>query len=118
MIVEMSCACAPSIVNARIGPLPGARPIGAEVSRHAPYRLCHDGDGGLVCVIAEVHNTYRQRHRYLLRTDGAGRATTRKEFPVSPFYPVDGYYRMSVPEPGILGVACAVVVGMVRRRKT
>ncbi len=61
---------------------------------------CHDPSGALVCVIAEVHNTYGQRHRYLLRTDDAGRADTEKQFYVSPFYPVDGSYRMSVPEPG------------------
>jgi cyclopropane-fatty-acyl-phospholipid synthase len=46
-----------------------------------------------------VHNTYSQRHRYLLRTDDAGRADTEKQFYVSPFYPVDGSYRMSLPEP-------------------
>ena len=61
---------------------------------------CHDVDGALACVIAEVHNTYGQRHRYLLRPDDAGRAETEKQFYVSPFYPVDGFYRMSVPEPG------------------
>ena len=61
---------------------------------------CHDPSGALVCVVAEVHNTYGQRHRYLLRTDDAGRVDTEKEFYVSPFYPVDGYYRMSLPEPG------------------
>ena len=54
----------------------------------------------LRCVVAEVHNTYGQRHRYLLRTDDAGRVETAKEFYVSPFYPVDGHYRMSLPEPG------------------
>ena len=61
---------------------------------------CHDADGSLVCVIAEVRNTYGQRHCYLLRTNDAGQAETEKQFYVSPFYPVDGYYRMSVPEPG------------------
>ncbi len=60
---------------------------------------CHDPSGALVCVIAEVHNTYGQRHRYLLRTDDAGRADVDKQFYVSPFYPVDGSYRMSLPEP-------------------
>ena len=54
-------------------------------------------DGAVVCVVAEVHNTYGQRHRYLLRPDDGGRAEAAKEFYVSPFYPVDGYYRMSVP---------------------
>jgi cyclopropane fatty-acyl-phospholipid synthase-like methyltransferase/DUF1365 family protein len=61
---------------------------------------CHDPDGALVCVIAEVRNTYGGRHCYLLHTDDAGRAETEKAFYVSPFYPVDGFYRMSVPEPG------------------
>jgi DUF1365 family protein len=61
---------------------------------------CHRLDGALACVIAEVHNTYRQRHAYLLRTDGRGLASVRKEFYVSPYHPVDGWYRMYVPPPG------------------
>jgi cyclopropane fatty-acyl-phospholipid synthase-like methyltransferase/DUF1365 family protein len=60
---------------------------------------CHAEDGRLACVIAEVHNTYGGKHRYLLRPDEAGRAETGKEFYVSPFYPVAGRYRMSLPEP-------------------
>lgn len=48
-------------------------------------------------VVAEVHNTYGGRHGYLLRP---GQFGTDKEFYVSPFYPVDGRYRMSLPEPG------------------
>lgn len=60
---------------------------------------CHHADGTLSCVIAEVHNTYRQRHAYLLQTDDRGHAQVPKEFYVSPFYPVDGQYRMSLPRP-------------------
>ncbi len=61
---------------------------------------CHDRDGGLVCVIAEVHNTYGQRHCYLIATDEHGRAGAAKAFYVSPFYEVEGgSYRMSLPEP-------------------
>ncbi len=60
---------------------------------------CHRADGTLACVVAEVHNTYGQRHAYLLHTDSRGRAELPKEFYVSPFYPVDGRYRMSLPEP-------------------
>jgi DUF1365 family protein len=48
-------------------------------------------------VVAEVHNTYGERHGYLLRP---GQDRIGKEFFVSPFYPVDGTYRMSLPEPG------------------
>ena len=73
---------------------------------------CHDGAGRLAAVIAEVHNTYGQRHRYLLRTDARGRAETDKEFYVSPFYPVQGRYRMSLPEPGDrLAVSIALHLG-------
>ncbi len=56
--------------------------------------------GPLECVVAEVHNTYGERHCYLLRTDDAGRAETDKDFYVSPFLSVDGQYRMVLREPG------------------
>jgi hypothetical protein len=61
---------------------------------------CHAPDGSLRCVIAEVHNTYGERHCYLLRPDAAGRAEFPKKFYVSPFYPVDGQYVMRLPAPG------------------
>jgi DUF1365 family protein len=61
---------------------------------------CHRADGTPECVIAEVHNTYRQRHAYLLHTDGQGRARVDKELYVSPFHAVDGWYEMNVPRPG------------------
>lgn len=61
---------------------------------------CHRADGTLACVIAEVHNTYGQRHAYLVHTDDRGRARTEKELYVSPYHPVDGWYQMSLPRPG------------------
>lgn len=61
---------------------------------------CHGPDGAPRCTVAEVHNTYGQRHCYLLRPDSAGRAVVGKEFYVSPFFPVDGRYRMRLPAPG------------------
>ncbi|MEV6013158.1 DUF1365 domain-containing protein [Streptomyces sp. NPDC051976] len=61
---------------------------------------CHAPDGEVRCVVAEVHNTYGERHCYLLRPDARGRALVPKEFYVSPFFPVDGDYRMRLPEPG------------------
>jgi DUF1365 family protein len=57
-------------------------------------------DGAVVAVVAEVHNTYGGRHCYLLRTDEAGRASTDKDFYVSPFLTVAGDYAMRLPEPG------------------
>ena len=50
-----------------------------------------------------------QQHAYLL-TDDRGRAQVQKEFYVSPFYPVDGRYRMSLPEPDAR-LALSVVLG-------
>jgi len=67
---------------------------------------CHHPDGALRCVIAEVHNTYGERHCYLFTPDATGRAEFAKEFYVSPFYPVDGQYVMRLPEPGGSGWRC------------
>ncbi|MEU5886228.1 DUF1365 domain-containing protein [Streptomyces sp. NPDC047461] len=64
---------------------------------------CHGPAGELRCVVAEVHNTYGGRHGYLLYPDAAGaekELRTDKEFHVSPFFPVDGRYRMRLPPPG------------------
>ncbi len=57
---------------------------------------CRDAEGRPLCTVAEVHNTYGGQHRYLLRP---GQAGTAKGFYVSPFFPVDGDYRMRLPEP-------------------
>ena len=51
---------------------------------------CHDRDGRLLHVIAEVHNTYGQRHAYLLPPADLP-VMTAKKFYVSPFFQVDGY---------------------------
>ena len=83
----------------RITMLTNARSLGYVFNPLTLY-WCHDPSGAVVAVVAEVHNTYAQRHRYLLRPDDAGRVDATKQFYVSPFYPVDGYYRMSLPEPG------------------
>lgn len=55
---------------------------------------CYDSDAVLVCVVAEVHNTYGERHAYLLRPDEAGVAVTDKDFHVSPFFDVSGTYEL------------------------
>lgn len=62
------------------------------------FWLCHDGEGRLRVVIAEVNNTFGQRHSYLCHRDdlapiGPGdRLAARKVFHVSPFQPVAGGY--------------------------
>ena len=55
---------------------------------------CFDAAGELACIVAEVHNTYGERHAYLLRPGPDGVATTDKAFHVSPFYDVSGRYEL------------------------
>ena len=86
--------------------LPGGRVLMLGHARTLGYVFnpltvfwCHDADGGLAAVIAEVHNTYGGRHTYLLHPDSRGRAEADKEFYISPFLPVAGRYRLHLPEP-------------------
>jgi DUF1365 family protein len=51
-------------------------------------------------VVVEVHNTYGDRHAYLVHPDQQGRATTAKQMYVSPFHGTDGTYELAVPLPG------------------
>ncbi|WP_354645148.1 DUF1365 domain-containing protein [Kitasatospora camelliae] len=85
----------------RVLMLTQARSLGYVFNPLTVY-WCHGPDGRPVCTVAEVHNTYGAHHRYLLRPDRQGRAEAPKELYVSPFFPVDGRYRMSLPEPGPL----------------
>lgn len=48
--------------------------------------------GQVDTIVAEVHNTYGERHAYLLRPDDKGRSVTDKTFYVSPFFDVEGHY--------------------------
>ena len=52
------------------------------------------------CAVVEVHNTYGDRHAYLVHPDERGRATTPKQLYVSPFHGTDGTYDLAVPVPG------------------
>ena len=63
------------------------------------FRLCRDGAGHLRAVLAEVHNTFGERHLYICRRPDGGAigpddvVETEKVFHVSPFLPVRGRYR-------------------------
>lgn len=63
------------------------------------FWLCHDREGGLRAVLAEVNNTFGERHNYLVaHPDGqpirpGDTLEARKVFHVSPFFPVQGRYR-------------------------
>jgi DUF1365 family protein len=60
---------------------------------------CHDANGVLRHIVAEVHNTYGGRHAYLLPPDTSRPAIVMKKFYVSPFNDVDGYYLVRAPRP-------------------
>ena len=66
---------------------------------------CEHRDGSLRAVIAEVRNTFGEKHCYLLGADGAPMiygAPREKDkcFHVSPFFDLAGRYRFTLDEPG------------------
>jgi DUF1365 family protein len=67
---------------------------------------CLTAEDQLRAVVFEVHNTYGERHAYLLDVDGSGRATTDKAFYVSPFNDVTGTYAVHLRiEPTLVRVS-------------
>lgn len=60
---------------------------------------CHDSSGDLAATVVEVHNTYGDRHAYLVHPDAQGHALVSKAMYVSPFHGTDGHYELTVPEP-------------------
>lgn len=77
------------------------------------FWFCHDRDSRLRVVLAEVNNTFGERHNYLvhhadLRPIISGdELHARKVFHVSPFFPVSGEYRFRF---GLDGAAHAVQI--------
>lgn len=70
------------------------------------FWLCHNPDGRLTAVLAEVNNTFGERHCYLVRKPDGSRISagdelcTEKVFHVSPFLPVEGEYAFRFAERG------------------
>ena len=67
----------------------------------ASFFLCRDGDGTLLVVIVEVHNTHGERRLYTLRpqaTRAAHVASMEKDFYVSPFISLDAAYTVRVQD--------------------
>lgn len=78
--------------------LANARVLGHVFNPITVY-WCHRQDGAIECIVAEVHNTYGERHCYLLRPDPAGYSHADKRFYVSPFLPEQGQYVMRLDRP-------------------
>ena len=57
---------------------------------------CLTPSGEVRAVVFEVHNTYGERHAYLLDLDERGSTTVDKRFYVSPFNDVSGSYAISL----------------------
>ena len=69
--------------------------------------FCHRRDGSLGAVLYEVHNTFGERHGYLIalprtgaKHDGRLTHRCRKGFYVSPFMDMDALYRFNLRPPG------------------
>ena len=82
---------------ARIDLLAQPRVLG-HVFNPVSFWLCYDTQHALTCVIAEVSNTFGDRHSYLCHTPDFApiakgvRLTAQKIFHVSPFQPIEGRY--------------------------
>jgi uncharacterized protein len=59
---------------------------------------CHDRNGVLQHVVAEVHNTHGEQDAYLLPPADAPVFAAKRLY-ASPFHPVDGHYLVRAPRP-------------------
>ncbi|MFN8613890.1 MAG: DUF1365 family protein [Vulcanimicrobiota bacterium] len=81
----------------------GARFLG-HVFNPVSFWFCYQGDV-LACLVAEVNNTFGERHTYVLdqplpgRPPFAARFRVPKAFYVSPFNPIQGDYEFRVAHP-------------------
>jgi len=65
--------------------------------------FCHDMTSRLKAIVYEVHNTFGERHSYVIPVDEAGASISQKcekSFYVSPFLGMDMRYEFSVVRPG------------------
>ena len=94
-----------AFLAAQGAPMPGGRItalLQARVLGYAFHPLslfwCHDGNGVLRRVVAEVHNTHGERHPYLLPSADTPVLAAKRLY-ASPFHPVDGHYLVRAPRP-------------------
>ncbi len=81
--------------------------IAGYVFNPVSFFVCYRADDGtLAGVVADVHNTFGERHAYVLPVERAaspGAWAEKKVFHVSPFFTLDGTYRfqMSFADDGV-----------------
>jgi cyclopropane-fatty-acyl-phospholipid synthase len=93
------------LAGGRVVLLTNLRLLG-HVFNPVSYFYCYGAGGELTAIVAEVGNTFGERHPYLLtaenRVQGGARLVYehRKLLHVSPFFGMDQTYRFSFTEPG------------------
>lgn len=90
-LVRIEVLCMPRVLGKAFNPL--------------TVWYCRDARDALRAVVCEVHNTFGERHSYVLGTDGDERAEREvhrapKRFFVSPFLPLAGAYEFRLRLPG------------------
>lgn len=88
--------------DTRIGVLTMPRVLGYVFNPLSTY-FCYGPDGDLRAMVYEVHNTFRERHRYVLaaaNTQGRAAQQCGKRFYVSPFMDMNMTYTFRVRPPG------------------
>jgi len=94
--------------------LANARSLGYAFDPLSTY-FCYDADGVLEGVLAEVHNTYGERHCYPLDVAQQSPARVDKEFYVSPFFAVEGRYDIRTR---LTGAQVAVGISLTQGEET
>ena len=61
---------------------------------------CYGDNDQLLGMVYEVHNTFGERHSYVIPLDETLKQSSPKEFYVSPFNKVEGHYDFTVQKPG------------------
>ncbi len=87
------------LTGGRVLMLANARVLGYVFNPLSVF-WCYTPDERLACVVLEVHNTYGDRHAYVVHPDELGRARVGKRLYVSPFNDTSGWYDVHAPEPG------------------
>lgn len=74
----------------------------AKVFNPVSFYYCLDAADRPVCMVAEVNNTFHERHLYIMKADGTYpvHGENDKQFHVSPFNNLDGHYTFRFSEPG------------------
>ena len=86
------------IAATRVVMLTGARNFGYTFDPISVF-WCYDEADAQCAVVAEVHNTYGDRHAYFLEVDTDGEAEIEKAMYVSPFNDMGGTYRIRASPP-------------------